>query len=210
MPAQRDLLPAAEPPRPLPDGGGGQCPVLRAASAPADNILPGVRLSAGRPDAGSGFDTAALPDPAAAVRLEEPGGQSAPAAARPEHRSGAKAPTCCCPTRPCRASTRGWKWAKTATVTVEDLGSTNGTQVNGETLVPHVPRAAAGRRPRAVRQRRDRTAPAGRRQADRRQRCRRPTRCRSAEAPAPASRPAPRSSRCARTAAAHVPAACRA
>lgn len=122
-----------------PMGAEAQCPVLLARVTATDKFCPecGYLLSALSASSSSGIPDQA--EMAAQPRLEEPGGQT--------HRLrpglnlvGRESADVLLPDKTVSRQHARLEVGEDDTVTVEDLSSTNGTQLNGDHLVPHVPR----------------------------------------------------------------------
>ncbi|MDQ2799656.1 MAG: FHA domain-containing protein [Armatimonadota bacterium] len=121
-----------------PMGAEGQCPVLQGRVAPGDKFCPECGYLLANLD-DSGFDALDQSDPSGEIRLEEPGGRT--------HRLrpgisivGRENADILLPDKTVSRQHARLEVGEDGTVTVEDLSSTNGTQVSGERLLPHVPR----------------------------------------------------------------------
>ncbi len=123
-----------------PMGSEGQCPVVQGRVAHADKFCPecGFLLA--------GLASAAQPggvlDAAGQPRLEEPGGRSH--RLRPGlNMVGREGTDVLLPDKTVSRQHARLEVRDDRSLTVEDLSSTNGTQLNGELLVPHVLRSLA-------------------------------------------------------------------
>ena len=128
--------PAPTPAGRCPMGEEALCPVLQAQSAPGEKYCPECGfLSANLGD--SGFEAPATVDMSQEIRLEEPGGRS--------HRLrpglnivGRENADILLADKTVSRQHARLEVGEDGTVTVEDLGSTNGTQAGGDRLAPHV------------------------------------------------------------------------
>ena len=120
-----------------PMGDGAQCPVLLGRAGPADTYCPECGfLLAGLSDAPA-FE---VPEPdGGGIRLEETGGRS--------HRLrvglnivGRESADVLLPDKTVSRQHARLDVGEDGTIIIEDLGSTNGTQVGAEVLVPHMNR----------------------------------------------------------------------
>ena len=123
-----------------PMGAEAQCPVLQGHVGVGDKFCPECGYLLSSLGAGDSFDTAGVDAPDRAVRLEGADGQT--------HRLraglnlvGREAADVLLPDKTVSRQHARLEVSEAGVVTVSDLGSTNGTQVNGATLTPHVPRA---------------------------------------------------------------------
>ncbi len=137
LPAVLDPLAGA---RRCPMGAEAQCPVLLARVEGAETYCPecGYLLSA--LSAGGGFESAGPAEADRDIRLEEPDGRS--------HRLrpglnlvGRESADVLLPDKTVSRQHARLEVGEDGTVTLEDLSSTNGTQIGGDRLVPHVPRS---------------------------------------------------------------------
>ena len=119
-----------------PMGAEAQCPVLLGGAGPADAYCP----DCGYLLAGLGSAPAfAPPDEGEAVRLDEPGGRSH--RLRPgQNTVGREGADVMLPDKTVSRRHARLEVGDDGVVTLEDLSSTNGTQVGADVLVPHVPR----------------------------------------------------------------------
>lgn len=129
---------APGPPGRCPMGPEAQCPVVQGRVAPVDKFCPecGFLLA--------GLSVAVPPGVADAghPRLEEPGGRSH--RLRPGlNMVGREGTDVLLPDKTVSRQHARVEVGDDGSVTVEDLGSTNGTQVNGALLVPHALRPLA-------------------------------------------------------------------
>lgn len=119
-----------------PMGEEAQCPFLQGRAAPGDKFCPECGyLLANLGD--GGFDAPEESDQSIEIRLEEPGGRT--------HRLrpgvnvvGRESADILLPDKTVSRQHARLEVGEDGTVTVEDLSSTNGTQVSGERLTPHV------------------------------------------------------------------------
>jgi pSer/pThr/pTyr-binding forkhead associated (FHA) protein len=125
-----------------PMGAEAQCPVLQDRVAPTDTYCPecGYALAGLKP--GASFDPAALPDPQTQARLEDRGGQAHPLKPGSNLVGREDAAVLIFDKTVSRQHAR-LELTDAGGLTVEDLNSTNGTQVNDEPLTPHVLRHLA-------------------------------------------------------------------
>ena len=140
LPVAAPAAPGAAPVIRCPLGIESACPALTGRTGPGDTYCPDCGyLLAGLTATGFGPGTA--PDARRLPRLEEPGGQVhlLRAGVTVVGREGTDIllPDKTVSRRHAQVTVAG-----DGAVTVEDMGSTNGTQVGGEALVPHVPRRA--------------------------------------------------------------------
>ncbi len=125
-----------------PMGPDASCPVVQGRAVTADQFCPDCGYALAGLTPGAAFDARSLPDPARRVRLESAGGQSHPL--RPGSNSvGREGTDILASDKTVSRSHARLEVAEDGTVSVEDLSSTNGTQVGGERLMPHVSRRLA-------------------------------------------------------------------
>jgi len=119
-----------------PMGPESQCPVVLGRALPADKFCPdcGYALSGLTPE--TAFDPASLPDPARQARLEDSAGQSHPLKSG-SNLAGREGADVLVFDKTVSRSHARLEVAADGAVSVEDLSSTNGTQVGGERLMPH-------------------------------------------------------------------------
>ena len=122
-----------------PMGPESQCPVVLGRALSGDKFCPDCGYTLSGLTAETAFDTAALPDPARQARLEDRAGQvhSLRAGSNSVGREGADVLVF---DKTVSRSHAQLELADDGSVSVEDLSSTNGTQVNNERLMPHVSR----------------------------------------------------------------------
>lgn len=122
-----------------PMGAEAQCPVLLARVGSTETYCPECGYLLAAFHAGSGFDTLGTADAGQNIRLEEPGGQSH--LLRPGlNLVGRESADVLLPDKTVSRQHARLEVSDDGAVILEDLSSTNGTQVGGERLVPHVPR----------------------------------------------------------------------
>ena len=124
-----------------PMGAEAQCPVLQGRAAPSDTFCPDCGYAVAGLNAGTSFDAAGGSDAAARAWLEDRG-QTYPlkAGANLVGRDG----DVLIPDKTVSRSHARLELAPDGgSLSLEDLSSTNGTQVNEEMLAPHVPRRLA-------------------------------------------------------------------
>ena len=122
-----------------PMGPDGSCPVVQGRAMPADKFCPdcGYALAGLSPE--TAFDPAALPDPAQSARLEGSTGFLYPL--RPGTNTvGREGTDVLVFDKTVSRNHARLEIAEHGGASVEDLGSTNGTQVGGERLLPNVSR----------------------------------------------------------------------
>jgi len=120
-----------------PMGAEAQCPVLLGRAGSADTYCPECGYLLAALSTASGFDQADGADGAA--RLEEPGGRSH--GLRPGlNMVGRESADVLLPDKTVSRQHARLEVSDDGTVTLEDLSSTNGTQVGGDVLVPHMAR----------------------------------------------------------------------
>ena len=121
-----------------PMGAEAQCPVLLGGAGPADTYCPDCGYGLAGLSAG-GFDQAVVADADGYARLEEPDGRShgLRVGLNTVGREGADV---LLPDKTVSRQHARLEVGDDGTITVEDLSSTNGTQVGGDILVPHIPR----------------------------------------------------------------------
>ena len=126
-----------------PMGADGSCPVVQGRAAPAETFCPDCGYALAGLSSNKAFDPATQPDPAQAARLEGRNGFNYPL--RPGTNSVGREGTDVLVFD--KTVSRNHAKLEVAegggTAAVEDLGSTNGTQVGGERLLPNVPRTLA-------------------------------------------------------------------
>ena len=128
------------PVRRCPMGIEAQCPVLLGAVTPGDKFCPECGYLLAGMNTEGGFDTSGLLESnSSEIRLEEPGGRV--------HRLrpgvtivGRENADIILADKTVSRQHARLQVTEDSIVTLEDLGSTNGTQVAGDRLVPHVPR----------------------------------------------------------------------
>ena len=119
-----------------PMGPEAQCPVVQGRSLPGDKFCPdcGYALSGLTPE--TAFETGSLPDPARQARLEDGSGQSHPLRVS-SNLVGREGTDVLIFDKTVSRSHARLEVSDDGIVSVEDLSSTNGTQVGGERLMPH-------------------------------------------------------------------------
>ena len=119
-----------------PMGPEAQCPVVQGRALPGDKFCPdcGYALSGLTPE--TAFDTGSLPDPARQARLEDGSGQSHPLRVG-SNLVGREGTDVLVFDKTVSRSHARLEVSDDGAVSVEDLSSTNGTQVSGERLMPH-------------------------------------------------------------------------
>jgi len=125
-----------------PMGPDSSCPVVQGRAAPAETFCPdcGYALAGLSPE--TSFDPAALPDPSRGARLE--GGTGFTYPLRPGTNTvGREGTDVLIFDKTVSRSHARLEIAEGGGAAVEDLGSTNGTQVGGERLLPNVSRRLA-------------------------------------------------------------------
>lgn len=140
---------APPPPAPSPPTGGGsrcpmgaeaQCPVLLGRVEPADTYCPECGYGLAGLSGATGFGPSDAADEEGGVRLEEPDGRSH--RLRPGLNTvGRESADVLLPDKTVSRRHARLEVDDDGTVTLEDLSSTNGTQVNGDVLAPHIARA---------------------------------------------------------------------
>lgn len=125
-----------------PMGPEASCPIMQGRAVPADKFCPdcGYALSGLTPE--TAFNTAALPDPAHQARLESRSGQIYPLRTG-SNSVGREGTDVLAFDKTVSRSHARLELGEDGMLSVEDLGSTNGTQVGGERLMPHVLRSLA-------------------------------------------------------------------
>ena len=122
-----------------PMGVAAQCPVLLGRTEPADTYCPECGfLLAGLRDADS-VDAPGAADVDEYARLEETGGRSHRLRAG-MNMVGRESADILLPDKTVSRQHARLEVGEDGTVTLEDLSSTNGTQVGGDVLVPHIAR----------------------------------------------------------------------
>ena len=116
-----------------------QCPVLLGRTGPADTYCPECGYLLAALSSADGPDQPGAANTDESARLEEPGGKS--------HRLrlglnmvGRESADVLLPDKTVSRQHARLEVGEDGIITVEDLSSTNGTQVGGDVLVPHVPR----------------------------------------------------------------------
>ena len=125
-----------------PMGPDPSCPVVQGRVVPVDKFCPdcGYALAGLSPE--TAFDPAALPDPARSARLEDRNSFTYPL--RPGVNTvGREGTDVLIFDKTVSRSHARLEIEDDGRALVEDLGSTNGTQVGGERLLPNVPRRLA-------------------------------------------------------------------
>ncbi len=123
-------------------GAEAQCPVLQARIAPTDKYCPECGYLLSTLNAQGDFALPAPPENAWSAWLEEPSGQTHQL--RPGvNMVGRESADVLLPDKTISRQHARLEVGDDGAVTVEDLSSTNGTQVNDDLLVPHVPRRLA-------------------------------------------------------------------
>ena len=123
-----------------PMGPEAQCPVLQSRAAPTDKYCPDCGFGLAALSSGATFDRLAESDILTQARLEERGGQM--------HRLrpgvnivGRENADVLLPDKTVSRNHARLELGETGSLSVEDLSSTNGTQVNEEALMPHAVRS---------------------------------------------------------------------
>ncbi len=139
---------APSPPAPPPSTGGGsrcpmgaeaQCPVLLGRVEPADTYCPECGYGLAGLSGATGFEPSDAADEEGGIRLEEPDGRSH--RLRPGLNTvGRESADVLLPDKTVSRRHARLEVDDDGTVTLEDLSSTNGTQVNGDVLAPHIAR----------------------------------------------------------------------
>ena len=126
-----------------PMGAEAQCPVLQGHTGAGDKFCPECGYLLASLSAAANFDAGPPDDPSQSVRLEGVDGRT--------HRLraglnvvGREAADVLLPDKTVSRQHARLELSDEGAVTVEDLSSTNGTQVNGQDLAPHVPRLLSG------------------------------------------------------------------
>ena len=122
-----------------PMGDEAQCPVLLGRVGQTDIYCPECGYLLAGLNAASGFDQTDTADADRAARLEEPDGRSH--RLRPGLNTvGRESADVLLPDKTVSRQHARLEVSDDGGITLEDLSSTNGTQVGGDVLVPHVPR----------------------------------------------------------------------
>ena len=125
-----------------PMGAEAQCPVLQDRVAPTDTYCPECGYGLAGLNSGAAFDLTNQPDPQTQARLEEQNGRIHALRSGSNLVGRENADVLISDKTLSRRHAR-LELADSGSVMVEDLGSTNGTQVNDEPLTPNVLRSLA-------------------------------------------------------------------
>lgn len=126
-----------------PMGADAQCPVQTGQTSASDTYCPDCGYALAGLTAGSAFDPESRADAARRAWLEDQSGRTYPLLAG-SNAVGRESGDILVPDKTVSRAHARLEVAEDGSVLVEDLGSTNGTQVNDERLLPHASRSLAG------------------------------------------------------------------